>query len=57
MKLKVLTDVARGSIQLKKGDIFEVEDVVVDTYKIKIPKKQKNRFTYVLVNDNEAILL
>lgn len=57
MNLKMLTTVQRGNIELRKSQIFEVEKVVVDMYKIKVPKKQKNKFTYVLVNDDEGILV
>lgn len=57
MRLKMLTDVQRGNIELKKGESFEVEDVIQDTYKIKVSKKQKNKFTYVLVNDGDGVLV
>lgn len=57
MKLHLLTDVQRGDIQLKKGETFEVEEVVIDAYKIKVPMKQKGKFRYALIKDDEGILV
>lgn len=58
MKLKLLKDklITRDCF-LKAGSVFEVEDIVIDEYKIKIPMKQKNRFRYVLVKDDEGVLV
>ncbi len=62
MKLKILKDkyipthVLNG-IELKKGKVYEVDKVVVDSYRIKIPMKQKSKFRYALVKEDEGELI
>jgi len=44
-------------ISLEKDKLYEVENIILNTYKIKVPKKQKGRFQYVLVDENEGELV
>ncbi len=55
MTLKSL--ITKPEINLEKDKTYEVEDIIQDTYKIKIPKKQKGKFLYALVKDSEGVLL
>lgn len=57
MKLKMIKNILRGGFALDEGETYEVDSVVVDSYKIKIPMRQKNRFKYVLVNEDEGELV
>ena len=57
MKLKLLTDITRGDTIFIKDTVYEVEDIIQGEYKIKVPMKQKGKFRYALVKDNEAILV
>jgi hypothetical protein len=58
MKLKMLKDrfVDKG-INLEKDKTYEVDSVVVDSYRIAVPMKRKGKFKYALVGDDEAQLL
>ncbi len=55
MKLKALID--KPGINLEKDTFYEVEDIVEDEWKIKIPMKQKNKFRYALVKEDEGELV
>lgn len=57
MNLKILTNIKRGDIELKKDEVYEVVDIIQDTYKIKVMKKQKEKFRYVLVKEDEGELI
>lgn len=57
MKLKILTNITRGDLTLEKDKTYEVEEIVQDTYKIKVSMKQKGKFKYVLINDDEGELI
>lgn len=57
MNLRILTDTQRGNIELKKDQIYEVDSIIVDSYRIKIPMKQKGKFRYALVKDEEGELI
>jgi len=58
MKIRMLQDrfIYKG-ISLEKDKLYEVENIILNTYKIKVPKKQKGRFQYVLVDENEGELV
>ena len=59
MKLQMLTDkeVLPNRLTLEKGSLYEVVEIVQDTYKIKVPMKQKDKFWNVLVKDDEGELI
>jgi len=57
MKLKMIKNILRGGFALDEGETYEVDSVVVDSYQIKVPMRQKNRFKYVLVSDDEGELV
>ncbi len=52
----MLTDIARGDVKLYKGEIYTVDKVVVDMYRIQVPMKQKGKFKNVLIKDDEGKL-
>lgn len=55
MNIKAIVN--KPQINFIKDKLYEVEDVIIDTYKIKIPMKQKNKFRYALIKDDEGILV
>ncbi len=55
MQLKALIN--KPEINLVKGKLYEVDKVVVDSYRIKISMKQKGKFKYALVKDSEGVLV
>lgn len=55
MKIKSLIN--KPEIHLERGKLYEVEDVIQDCYKIKIPKKQKGKFDYALLSEDEGVLI
>ena len=55
MKLKALIN--KPEIGFIKNSLYEVEEIVQDTYKIKIPMKQKGKFKYALIKDDEGVLV
>lgn len=58
MKLKMLMDkYITSDVYLERGKSYEIEDIIQDTYKIKIPMKQKGKFRYALVKDEEGVLV
>ena len=46
--------ITKPDINLVKGNLYEVVDIILDTYKIKIDMKQKGKFKYALVKDDEG---
>ncbi len=44
-------------LTLGKDRVYEVDSVVGDCYRIKIPMVQKGKFKYALVGDDEGILV
>ncbi|HEX9504110.1 MAG TPA: hypothetical protein VF974_07415 [Patescibacteria group bacterium] len=44
-------------ITLEKDKTYEVEDIIQDTYKIKVPMKRQGKFKYVLVGESEGELV
>ncbi len=54
-KLKMLVN--KPFIGVKEGEVFEVDKVVVDSYRIKVPMKQKGKFYYALIKDDEGELV
>lgn len=58
MNLKMLTDKQIvPTVILQKGGIYQVLDIVVDSYKIAVPMKRKGKFKHVLVNEDEGELV
>ncbi len=58
MKLKMLKSrEIWGKPFLEKDAVYEVVDIVQDTYKVKVPMKQKGKFRYALVKDDEGELI
>lgn len=57
MNLKLLTDITRGNITLKKDEIYEVKEIIGKDYLIEIPMKQKGKTKRVIVNNDEAELV
>ncbi len=58
MRLKMFVNklILPGLVLYEDGE-YEVTDIIQDTYKIKVPKKQKGKFRYVLIKDDEGILV
>lgn len=58
MKLKI-TQLTPRLIELgiEKDKTYEVEDIIQDTYKIKVPMKRQEKFKYVLVGEDEGELV
>ncbi len=57
MQLKSLIN--KPEINLEKDKLYEIaedQEIVVDSYKIKIPKKQRGKFDYALLKYDEAEL-
>lgn len=44
-------------LTLQKDKIYEVLDIVQDSYKIAVPMKRKGKFKYVLIGEDEGELL
>ena len=58
MKVKVLIDKSIvKDVKLEMGKTYEVVDVVQDAYKVKLPMKQKGKFRYALIKDDEGVLV
>lgn len=58
MMVKILSDrQIFTNLSLHKGELYEVEDIVQDCYKIKIPMVQRGVFKYALVNESEGDLV
>ncbi len=55
MKIKSL--ITKPEISLIKGNLYEVVDIILDTYKIKIDMKQKGKFRYALIKEDEGELI
>lgn len=55
MKLKALIN--KPEINLKKGQLYEIDEIIQDCYRIKVPMKQKGKFKYALVKDDEGVLV
>lgn len=50
----------KPEINLEKGKLYEIaedQEIVVDAYRIKIPKKQKGKFDYALIKEDEGELI
>lgn len=57
MKLKLLTDITRGDLTLKEGEIYEVAEIFHRDYIILVPKKHKGKNNRVYVLDQDAELI
>ncbi len=57
MKLKITKNILRGNLVLNEGEIYEVDKVVGDSYRIKIPMKRYKKFHYALIKDDEGVLV
>ena len=61
MQLKITKDTDRFTeLGIKKGDIYEIDEdqpIVINMWKIKVPKKQKGKFEYALVSEDEGELI
>lgn len=58
MNLKILTDKKfLETCVVKKGEFYEVLDIVQNTYKIAVPMKRKGKFKHVLINEDEGELV
>lgn len=58
MKLKILKETPRLiELGIEKDKIYELDDVIIDSYKIAVPMKRKGKFKYVLVNEDEGELV
>ena len=58
MNVKALIN--KPEINLEKGKLYEIaqdQEIVQNCWKIKIPKKQKDKFDYALVKDDEGELI
>lgn len=58
MKLKAL--ISKPEINLEKDKEYEIaedQEIVGDAWKIKIPMKQKNKFRYALIKEDEGELV
>lgn len=58
MNLKITqTNQRLTDLDIYKDNVYEVEEIIVDSYKIKVPMKQKGKFRYALVKDDEGELV
>lgn len=61
MKLKILIGRRLLPIapymELKEGETYEVDSIVQDCYRIRVPMKQRGKFRYALVEDGEGELV
>lgn len=57
MNLKLNQNITRGDIELKKDEVYKIADIVQKDYIIEIPMKQKGKFRYALVKNDEGILV
>lgn len=58
MKLKITQLTPRLiELEIEKDTTYEVEDIIQDTYKIKVPMKRQGKFKYALVGEDEGELL
>ena len=58
MQLKSLIN--KPEINLVKGKLYEIapdQEIVENCWKIKIPMKQKDKFRYALIKEDEGILI
>lgn len=44
-------------MDLEKDNVYEVVDILQDTYKVVVPMKQKGKFRYALIKDEDGILV
>lgn len=57
-KLKILKETPRlTELGIEKDKTYEVDSVVVDTYKILVPMKRQGKFKHVLINEDEGELV
>lgn len=55
MKLLITGDNQRlTDLGIEKGKTYEVLDIVQKDYLIAVPMKQKGKFKYVLINDEDG---
>jgi len=57
MKLKIIKNILRGELAFDEGEIYEVDSVVVNSYRIKVPMKRQGKFKYVLIGEDEGELI
>lgn len=61
MKLKITQQTTRlTKLGIEKGKVYEIDEdqpIVIDMYKIKIPKRQKGKFRFALISEDEGILI
>lgn len=58
MKLKVTQETPRlTELGIEKDTIYEVDSVVVDSYRIAAPMKRKGKFRYALIGETEGELV
>ena len=58
MKLKMLVDKQiLGDLKVEKSKEYELLDIILDTYKIAVPRKQKGKYYTTLINENDGELV
>jgi len=61
MKLKITTTNTRlQELDIEKGKTYEIDKeqpIVTNMYKIKVPKRQKGKFSFALISEDEGELV
>lgn len=58
MKLKITTTTPRlTELGIEKDKTYEVDSVVVDSYRIAVPMKRAGKFKYALIGEDEGKLV
>ncbi len=57
MNIKIKSDIQRGNFILEKDTTYEIDGIVIDEWKVKVPMKQKGKFRYALIKDDEGELI
>lgn len=58
MKLKIIVNNERlRELGIEKDKTYEVDSVVVDSYRIKVPMKRQGKFKYILIGEDAGELV
>lgn len=58
MNLKITQQTLRlTELGIERGKTYEVDSVVVDSYRIAVPMKRQGKFKYALVGEDEGELV
>lgn len=58
MKIKMLKNKwVLPKVILERGTTYEVDSVIVDSYRIKIPMKRQGKFKFALIGEDEGELV